>query len=479
MLPKDEKVLKSSLGDDPLDTYTYQREFGYANQYARNCLQLNTGRGMKFADIALYSGVAATDWSWSPLVADFNLDGTVDIFVSNGIKKRPNDLDYIKFISSLPHDRPEKDLRIYDKEILKHLPPGDWHNYMFEGDSNFLFRDQSIEWGFGEVSLSQGAAYADLDGDGDLDIVTNNMNEPAGIYRNNTREKTAGAHYLSVELKGNPPNVFAVGAKVFVFSGQQILYKELQPVKGFMSSGELALNFGLGKAGKVDSMVIIWPDNRIQTIDHIVQDRKLLVVYSEKDTRAIGDYTSFVNGLLKTVDIPLFTEASTRLGAGFIHKEDNYFDFNDQWFIPHELSTQGPKAAVADVNKDGLEDFFACGAKGQAGAIFIQQKNGSFAPSADSVQFVKDKACEDVDAEFFDADGDGDQDLYVVSGGNIYSGKTPLLNDRLYLNDGKGHFSLSANLPAMYENKSVVRVADFDKDGDLTCLQVAIHLQEL
>ncbi|MDN3657145.1 VCBS repeat-containing protein [Ferruginibacter paludis] len=467
MLPKDEKILKSSLGDDALDIYNYQRKFGYANQYARNCLQLNVGRGMKFADIALFSGVAATDWSWSPLIADYNLDGKADIFVSNGIKNRPNDLDYIKFISSLSHDHSTTGVREHDKEILKHLPPGAWHNYIFEGSEELKFTDQSVAWGFENATLSQGAAYADLDGDGDLDLITNNMNEPAGIYKNNTREKQPDAHYVSVQLRGKSPNYFAVGAKVFLFSKQQAMFKEVQPVKGFMSCGETQLNFGLGSNNRIDSMLIIWPDNRYQVINNITIDKKTTVVYNVQHTDSIANYVIFINHILQTASPELFTDITANLGSNFKHTEDDYVDFNDQWFIPHELSTQGPKTAIADVNKDGLEDFFVCGAKGQAGELFLQQKNGSFKVSADSTVFVNDKACEETDALFFDADNDGDPDLYVVSGGNIYSGITPLLNDRLYLNDGKGHFSFADNLPAMSENKSVAIAADVDHDGDL------------
>ena len=467
MLPKDEKVLKSSLGDDPLDIYTYQRKFGYAHQYARNTLQLNTGRGMKFADIALYSGVAATDWSWSPLIADYNLDGRADIFVSNGIKNRPNDLDYIKFISTIQQNNSGAGTSEHDKEILQHLPPGAWHNYIFEGKADFKFADRSTEWGFEGATLSQGAAYADLDGDGDLDLITNNMNEAAGIYKNNSREKNRDVHYLTVQLKGKSPNTFAIGAKVFLFNNGNLLFKEIQPTRGFMSSGETLLNFGLGNKPVIDSMVILWPDNTYQVIHPVAVDTIVKLLYSRNKNDTILNQQFFINQLLNTLDHSSFSDITDRLGSNYTHKEDSYFDFNDQWFIPHELSTQGPKIAVGDVNQDRLEDFFICGAKGQAGAIFLQQKNGSFLPSADSTVFIKDKAYEDVDANFFDADKDGDLDLYVVSGGNIYSGITPLLNDRLYINDGRGNFILSGNLPAMNENKSVVRVADLDHDGDL------------
>lgn len=467
MLPADEKVLKSSMGDGPLDTYTYLRTFGYSYQYARNCLQINIGRGKKFADVALYSGVAATDWSWAPLIADYNLDGYADIFVSNGIKKRPNDLDYIKFISGLPKNKPGINPKANDRLILEHMPEGAWHNYIFEGAADLKFKDQSFAWGFEKASLSQGAMYADLDGDGDLDIVTNNMNEPAGIYKNNTREKLPGNHYTSFRLKGKSPNGFAIGAKVFLFNDQQVLYKELQTVKGFMSSGDFLLNFGLGKSNKADSMIIIWPDNTFQTLKNITVDKIMDIAYDRNNSDTILNYPVFINKLLNTTDNSGFTDITAQLGNNFKHEEDHYFDFNDQWFIPHQLSTEGPQIATGDVNNDGLEDFFVCGAKNQAGAIFLQQKNGSFKPSPDSAAFIANKACEEVNAAFFDADNDGDLDLYVVSGGNVYTGITPLLNDKLYMNDGKGHFSFIDGLPAMNENKSVVCAADMDHDGDL------------
>ena len=466
MLPEDEKVLKSSLGDDPLDIYAAQRRFGYSNQYARNCLQLNTGQGLRFSDIALFSGVAATDWSWSPLIADFNLDGQPDIFVSNGIKNRPNDLDYIKFISGLKHNRSGIGVREHDKEILEHLPPGKWHNYMFEGSADLRFKDQSTSWGFESASLSQGAAYADLDGDGDLDIITNNMNEPAGIYQNNTREKNIGNHFLNLALHGKAPNNFAIGAKVFLFLKDQVRFREMQTTKGFMSSSAPLLNYGLGKDSIADSLLIIWPDNTAQIMRQVKADTTLQISYQRQLNDTIINAQAFIKNLLNKKQAVLFEDITQKTSVNFTHKEDAYFDFNDQWFIPHELSTQGPKIAVGDVNNDGLEDFYTCGAKNQSGVLFTQDRSGHFKPISDSLAFVADKAYEDVDARLFDADKDGDLDLYVVSGGNIYSGITPLLNDRLYINDGHAHFTRAKNLPDMNENKSVVRNADFDQDGD-------------
>ncbi|MHA4810987.1 VCBS repeat-containing protein [Flavitalea flava] len=469
MLPEDEKVLKSSLGDDPLSLYLYQRSFGYNYQYARNCLQLNTGKGKKFSDIALYSGVAATDWSWGPLIADFNLDGQNDIFISNGIKNRPNDLDYVKFISGLPQQQSGTGKRVHDKEILKHLPSGAWHNYIYEGDSTLTFKDRSTDWGFGKATLSQGAAYADLDGDGSLDLITNDMNQEAGIYRNNSRQLHPSTHYLTIQCKGRSPNTFGIGTKVFLFTGGKIHFQELQPERGFMSSCEPLLHFGLGEKASIDSIVIIWPDNTFQRLKGIAADQKLLLTYDRKRNDTLFNQAVFIENMLnKRSPVAVFKDITLQAGIRYSHHENTSFlDFDHQWFLPHELSVLGPKVAVSDVNGDGLEDFYVCGAKGQGGSLFIQQPDGRFKVSADSMIFRSDLKCEEVDAVFFDANGDGSPDLYVVSGGNEYTGNAEELKDRLYLNDGKGHFNRSAGLSPLFENKSVVRVADFDNDGDL------------
>jgi len=468
MLPQDEKVLKSSLVDDPLGLYLYKRSFGFNYQSVRNCLQLNTGRGNKFSEIGLYGGVSATDWSWGPLLADFNLDGTDDIFISNGIKKRPNDLDYIKFISGLPQHHADSGKRVHDKDMLNHLPPGNWHNYIYQGNADLTFTDQSANWGFGKATLSQGSAYADLDGDGALDLVTNNMNEEAGIYRNNARQQNRYAHYLTVQLKGRTPNTFGIGTKVFLFAAGKLQYQELQVVRGFISSSEPLLHYGLGEAAVIDSLVVLWPDNTCQRLYNIKANQKLVLAYDKKLADTIANHFAFVNSLLHTPPSSGFTDVTAQSGINYVHKENvDFNDFGQQWYIPHQLSTQGPKIAVADVNGDGLDDFFVCGAKGQGGSLFLQQPDARFAASADSAVFLADRGCEDVDAVFFDANGDGHPDLYVASGGNEDIGNVPSLKDRLYINDGKGHFSLSGGLPALFGNKAVVRVADYDHDGDL------------
>lgn len=467
MLPEDETVLKSSQGDQSFDIYNAQITYGYNYQYSRNCLQLNVGKGKRFADIALYSGVAATDWSWSPLVADYDLDGKNDIFISNGIKNRLNDLDYIKFLEQDIRPPDPVLAKQHDREILKHLPGGSWHNYAFKGELDLRFSDKSVDWGFGDSSLSNGAVYADLDNDGDLDIITNEMNAPAGIFRNNTREQQPQRSFLSIRLKGKAPNTFAFGTKVFLFAKGKIYYQQLQPSRGFMSSVDPVLHFGLDTSKMVDSIIVIWPDDRYQKLQHSNANQVLNITYHEDETVAIDDHVSFIEKLIHCDSEKYFSDITQASGIDFTHRENTGFvDFNYQLFIPHALSTAGPKVAVADVNRDGLEDFFVCGAKGQEGQIFIQTKEGKFS-RLQSPAFAEDKDIEGVDAIFFDANGDGFPDLYVVSGGNEFSGDSSTLTDRLYLNDGKGIFKRWDGLPALSGNKSVVRVADFDNDGDL------------
>ena len=464
MLPSDEKVLKSSVGDKPLDLYENQYTLGYHYQTARNCLQLNTGAGNTFSDIALYSGVAATDWSWSVLLADYDLDGLKDIFVTNGIKRRLNDLDYIKFLSSQKNRTGGVYTRSADKEILSKQPEGKWHNYLFKGSDSLVFQDMSREWGMSDINLSNGAAYADLDVDGDLDLVTNNMNEPAGVYKNQAREDGRG-NYVTVSFKGNEKNTYGIGAKAFVCSGNKVLYQQFQPTRGFLSNGFLKLHFGIGKEKKIDSVIVIWPLGKYQTIRNPVINTHLVVDETNADTLALppGD---FIRELFQINKSGLFTNISGVCGIDYKHRENDFDDFNRQWFIPHKLSTSGPALATGDINGDGFQDVFFGGGKNQSAVLYIQMKDGTFSKT-NQPAIQSDSASEDVDAAFFDADADQDLDLYVVSGGNEYFPGTLQMNDRLYLNDGLGNFSRGAVLPVMHSNKSAVTGGDFDSDGDI------------
>jgi enediyne biosynthesis protein E4 len=457
MYPEDERVEKSSVGEDPLDIYLYKLQFGYFNQYSRNCLQLNMG-GKKFSDIAASSGVAATDWSWSTLLADYDGDGIKDIFISNGILRRPNDLDYLKFVigDSLHYGLPTSEK--LDQQAIDLMPSGKVHNYLYKGAKDLRFIDKSMAWGFEAEGISNGAAYADLDNDGDLDLISNNLNESAGIYQNNARQLLKH-NFIKIKFKGEGGNTFGIGAKVILKTkdGQQL--QQLMPTRGFMSSVEPTLLFGIGTLAQVDSLIVIWENQKIEIIKNPKINQTL--VLSQKNAQIpVKDFQFF-----EPVK-PMFEEVTSTISVGYKHLENTYFDFNRELLIPFKVSIEGPKMAVGDVNGDGLDDFYVGGAKYQAGQLFLQKGTG-FVPSKQTAFFV-DSLYEDVDALFFDADGDKDQDLYVVTGGNEFYDQMPEQFDRLYLNDGKGNFTRDMQaLPPMFDNKSVVRPCDFDRDGDV------------
>jgi hypothetical protein len=457
MYPEDEKVEKSSVGEDPLDIYMYKLQFGYFNQYSRNCLQLNMG-GQKFADIAASSGVAATDWSWGTLMADYDGDGLKDIFVSNGILRRPNDLDYLKFVigDSLHYGLPTS--HKLDQEAIDLMPSGKVHNYLFQGSKDLRFKDKSKVWGFEEEGISNGSSYADLDNDGDLDLISNNLNEPAGIYENHSRELLKN-NFVKVKFKGEGMNTFGIGAKVILRTkeGQQL--QQMMPTRGFMSSVEPTLLFGIGQLAQVDSLIVIWENEKMQIIKN-PKINELLTLDQKNAQMLVKDLQFFVQPK------PMFEEVTAASGIPYLHLENTYFDFNRELLIPFKVSMEGPKMAVGDVNGDGLEDFYVGGAKYQAGQLFLQKPSGfTYSPQT---SFYVDSLYEDVDALFFDADGDKDLDLYVVTGGNEFYDQMPEQFDRLYKNDGKGNFTRDLKaLPAMYANKSVVRPCDFDRDGDI------------
>ena len=457
MLPADEKVLKSSASDDPLDIYDFKFNYGYYHQYSRNCLQLNMAGGKKFSDIGLYAGIAATDWSWSPLAADFDNDGVKDLFITNGILRRPNDLDYLKYNSS----RNENDTgHAADIAAIQKMPVGKVSNYMFRGSDSLKFNDVTNAWGFNKPTFSNGAAYADLDNDGDLDIVINNINEPARIYMNNSIQQFNN-HFLDIQLKGEGENKFGIGAKIVLQQKGGIQFNYLNTTKGFESSSLQYIHFGLGSDSTIDLMQVVWPDGKTQSFINIKTDQRLTVFYKD----AVNDEKPLLPAN-KNNNTGLFSDITNSVNLDFIHKENAFNDFSVQSFIPHKVSTQGPKLAVADVNNDGLDDFYVCGAKGEAGSLFQQMTNGKFI-STNRDLLSGDAGCEDVNAVFFDADGDGDKDLYVVSGGNEVQDNDPALLDRLYINDGKGNFTKSNSIPPLYGNKSVATAADIDHDGDL------------
>jgi enediyne biosynthesis protein E4 len=455
MLPPDEKTLKSYGSDENPDVYKVKLQLrGYQNQYSKNCLQRNNGNGESFSETALQSGVSATDWSWCPLFADFDNDGNKDLFVSSGIVKRPVDLDFVRF-SNMQQAKGLDATDKYDDETIAAMPDGSSHPFLFKGDGKLSFKDVSETWGTQNLNgCSNGAAYADLDNDGNLDLVINCLNAPALILKNNAQKK----NYIAVSFKGDSFNTAGVGCKAYVFARSKTQYQQMMPARGFMSSSSTQLHFGLDSINKVDSLLIVWPSQKYQVIKNISVNKMLTVV--EKNAAGIFEYTEF---------FPQPKEYYSQVNAliNWQHRENDFLDYNVQYLIPHLESTRGPKLAVADVNGDGRDDVYACGAKFQPGAMMIQQSDGSFSLT-DTAIFNNDALCEDVDAVFFDADGNGTKDLYVVSGGNEAPANLDAPKDRLYLSDGKGHFKKAGQfISQRYENKSCVATADVDHDGDI------------
>lgn len=455
MLPPDEKTLKTYGSDENPDIYKVKLELrGYQNQYSKNCLQRNNGNGSSFSEVGLMSGVSATDWSWSPLFADFDNDGNKDLFVSSGIVKRPVDLDYIRFVSNLKNngmDRTDK----YDEEAIDSMPDGSSHPFLFHGDGDMNFTDVSNDWGTGKMKgYFNGASYADLDNDGNLDLVINCINAPAVVLKNRAPKK----NYISISFKGNI-NTNGVGCKAYLFQKNKLQYQQLMLTRGFESSSEPRLHFGLDTLSSVDSLLVVWPDQHCQVLKNIKANQQLVI--NESNATTLFVYNDFFPAKKET-----FENITEQVGLKWKHTENDFLDYNVQYLIPHMESTRGPKIAVGDVNKDGLDDMYLCGAKGQPGALMIQQKDGTFI-STDTALFNRFAICEDVDAVFFDVNGDGNLDLWVVSGGNEMPVNDISSADRLYINDGSGHFSISLSaIPQLYENKSCVAIADIDKDGD-------------
>lgn len=453
MLPPDEKVLKTYGSDENADIYKFKLERnGFQYQCSRNCLQRNNGDGSSFSDVALIAGIPATDWSWCPLFADFDNDGNKDLFVSSGIVKRPVDLDYIRYVSDLYVKKGANKTDKYDNDALEHMPDGSSRPFFFKGDGNVSFKEVSNDWGTGDMKgFYNGAAYADLDNDGKLDMVINCLESNAVILKNNAAQK----NWITVGFHGGTSNTKGIGAKAYVFTNGKMQYQQLMLTRGFMSSVDAKLHFGVDTTKVIDSMLVVWPDQRFQVIKNVTANK--LFIFEQKDANGQFKYDEYFRR-----PQPVLTQIDNF--PNWKHKENLFDDFNVQYLIPHQESTRGPKLAAADVNGDGLQDVFICGAKNQSSTLMVQQSPGRFT-AVDTALFNEDRRCEDIDAVFFDANGDHLPDLYVGSGGNEFAGKSEMLLDRLYINKGNGKFEKSV-IPQIYANKSCVSVADFDKDGD-------------
>ncbi len=455
MLPEDNLEQKLVEGPHNYEKFKLLETRGFYYQTTRNMLQLNN-QGRYFTEIGQYAGIFSTNWSWSPLLCDYDNDGLKDLFISNGYGKNNTHMDVLMLLveDAMKQRRGEQGMK--DMELIDRVPPTILRNYLFRNNGDLTFTNVGADWGFGKETLSNGAAYADLDNDGDMDLIINNINDYAFVYRNNAQKYTKN-HHLKIKLTGSGFNTGGIGARVDVSCNDQTYTQEFMPSRGYMSSMDHVLIFGLGQATRVDSLRIIWPDLRVQKLKNIEVDQEITLHNEDAIYEKLPVPTSQPN-LFKS-----FHNDSIHL---FKHQENDFNDFKNQPLLPYLLSTQGPLLAKGDVNNDGLEDVFMGGAKGFPGKLYFQRINHTFEQKEMSC-FQGDANCEDLGVLFLDVDLDNDLDLYVVSGGNEFSISSPELQDRLYLNNGSGSFSKSKNyLPEMLTSGSCVKTTDMDNDGD-------------
>ncbi len=432
-------------------------EYNTHYQYMRNTLQLNNGNET-FSDIASIAGITNTDWSWSPLLVDLDNDGYKDLFISNGMRKNTNNNDFIAFKDRRIEEESKKanpEVEDLIWEILNSLPAEKVVNLVFRNTNGFVFEAYNEQWGLSEPSFSNGAAYADFNNDGAMDLIVNNIAQEAHLYRNNAT-RINGNHFLNVWLKGSTNNLNGIGAKVMVQTGDERQYLEQYVSRGYQSSVDYTLHFGLGKKDGIDRLKVTWPDGKVSELTDIAVDQLLCIDYESAVTLSPTEKNGH----------KLFSDFTLAAGLDHKHTENEFDDFEREVLLPYQLSALGPAISVGDVNNDGLDDFFVGGARGYEGTVYIQHSSGCFTKSQQSA-LLSDREQEDIDALFFDADQDGDLDLYVVSGGNELPPGDESYQDRLYFNDGNGCFIKSVDaLPVMLSSGGVVRANDFDGDGD-------------
>ena len=452
MLPEDNHRQKMLMAPDNYEKYDLMLSSGFYYQYMRNMLQVNNGNGT-FSEVGQLAGISNTDWSWAALLADYDNDGWKDLLVTNGYMRDYTNMDFIKYLNDYIQNNSGDIRRQNVLDLVQKMPSSDVKNYLFKNNRNLSFSNVSSAWGFNQASNSNGAAYADLDNDGALDLVINNINQPAFIYHNIASHDSAH-RFLEVQLQGSGKNTQGLGAKVYVYASGNMQYEEQMPTRGYQSTVSPVLHFGVADAKIIDSVSIVWLSGRQQMLSNVSPDQLLKLQEKNANSPFLNlppDKSIFV----ATTSPIAFQEDSTPVN-----------DFKRQPLMINPLSFSGPCLVKTDVNGDGLEDVFVGGEAGSAARLFLAQKGGKFIPLPQPA-FDADKMSQDADAVFFDANGDGFPDLYVASGGyNNFEPNDPLLQDRLYLNNGKGLFTKSSNaLPDMRTSKSCVRVSDVNGDG--------------
>jgi len=455
MLPEADQRVKSVMEFEGYNVFKLKQSKDFSQQYIQNTLQLNNGNNT-FSEVAYFSGVAKTDWSWAGLLFDMDNDGNRDIFITNGINHDLTDLDFVNFFAN---EIIQKMALTGKKQaidsIINKMPVKPQPNYAYKNNGDITFDNANKEWGFETPSLSNGVAYGDLDNDGDLDMVINNVNMLPFVYRNNSDSLTTN-NYLKIKLEGDQVNKFGVGSTVKIYHNNKIYVQDQMPSRGFQSSMDYVMTIGLGKATKVDSLRIIWPNNKTQKWNNIEVNSTLTLKQSEA--------TEIQSSLLPKKNKTLVSEVlKTNLQK---HQENSYSDFDYEGLINKMLSQEGPALAIGDINNDGNDDFYIGGAKNQPGLLYLNLGNGKTALSIQK-SFDKDAMFEDTTAAFFDANGDGNLDLMIGSGGNEI-GQENNYKVRLYINNGKGRFdSAEKKLPSLRKNISVITPYDFDNDGDI------------